>query len=165
MALAIDDKRVVSVHYKLTDDDGNVIDSSEGAEPLPYLHGAGTFIPGLEKAMTGKVEGDAFKVVVEPAEGYGEVIPELIQIVDKEAFEEVESLEVGMAFEANDPEGAVQQLVVKEINDDKVTIDANHPLAGMRLHFDINIIAVREATEEELSHGHAHEGEHAHECE
>ena len=156
MALSISDNLVVSMHYKLTDDDGNVLDSSEGSEPLAYLHGTGNIIPGLEKALVGKVEGDSLKVRVEPAEGYGEAMPELIQTVEKAAFQGVETVEAGMAFEAQAQDGSAQRIVVKKVEGDQVTIDANHPLAGVVLHFDVEIVGVRQATEEEISHGHVH---------
>lgn len=156
MSLLIGDNLVVSMHYKLTDDGGNVLDSSEGSEPLAYLHGAGSIIPGLEKALVGKVAGDSLQVRVEPAEGYGEVRPDLIQTVQKEAFQDVASVEPGMAFEAKAPDGSVQHIVVKKVDGDEVTIDANHPLAGVVLHFDIEVVGVREATEEEVAHGHVH---------
>lgn len=156
MSLLIGDNLVVSMHYKLTDNDGNVLDSSEDSEPLGYLHGAGNIIPGLENALVGKVEGDSLQVKVDPAEGYGEVIHNLIQTVERAAFEGVDSVEVDMTFEAQGPDGAVQNIVVKEVNGDEITIDANHPLAGIELNFDIEIIGVREATEDETAHGHAH---------
>ena len=156
MSLLIGDNLVVGMHYKLTDNDGNVLDSSEGSEPLGYLHGAGNLIPGLEKALVGKVEGDSLQVKVEPAEAYGEVMPELIETVDKAAFQGVDSIEAGMAFESQGPDGSMQHVVVIEVEDDEVTIDANHPLAGVVLNFDVEIISVREATEEEIDHGHAH---------
>lgn len=152
----IDDKLVVNMHYKLSDNDGNMLDSSEGAEPMAFLHGAGNIIPGLEKSLTGKIAGDSLKVRVEPADGYGEISPELVQTIAKSAFEDAEAVEVGMAFQAESPEGSTQHIVVKKIEGDEVTIDANHPLAGVVLNFDIDIISVRAATEEELSHGHAH---------
>lgn len=156
MSLLIGDNLVVSVHYKLTDDDANVLDSSEGSEPLAYLHGAGNIIPGLENALVGKVAGDSLKVRVEPAEGYGEIVPELIETVDIAAFQGVDSVEPGMAFEAQAPDGSVQRIVVKAVEGNDVTIDANHPLAGVTLNFDIEIVGVREATEEEIAHGHVH---------
>jgi FKBP-type peptidyl-prolyl cis-trans isomerase SlyD len=156
MPLLIGDNLVVSMHYKLTDNDGNVLDSSEGAEPLTYLHGSGNIIPGLEKELVGNVEGDSQQVKVEPEEGYGEINPELIQTVDKAAFQGVESVEVGMSFEAQASDGSVQHIVVKSIEGEEVTIDANHPLAGVTLNFDVEITSVREATEEEIDHGHVH---------
>jgi FKBP-type peptidyl-prolyl cis-trans isomerase SlyD len=152
----IGENSVVSMHYKLTDNDGNVIDSSEDMEPLTYLHGAGNIIPGLEKALLGKVEKDALTVKVSPEEGYGEVMQELVEAVPKGAFQGVDTIEVGMSFEAQDPNGQMQRIVVKKVEDDTVTVDANHPLAGVELNFDVNIVSVREATEEEISHGHVH---------
>ncbi|MFW2439351.1 MAG: FKBP-type peptidyl-prolyl cis-trans isomerase [Arenicellales bacterium] len=156
MSLLIGDKSVVSIHYKLADDEGNVLDSSEGAEPLTYLHGSGNIIPGLEKALAGKVEGDTDQVKVEPAEGYGEIMSELIQVVEKAAFQGVESVEPGMSFEAQAADGSLQHIVVKSVEGEEITIDANHPLAGVTLNFDIEIVSVREATEEEIDHGHVH---------
>lgn len=153
MALLIGNNLIVSMHYKLTDDEGTVIDTSEGREPLAYLHGAGHIIPGLENALTGKVQGDSLSVTVEPSEGYGEINPDMIQQVSLDAFQGVESVEPGMAFQAQTPEGAVQEVTVKAVEGDVVTIDVNHPLAGMTLNFDVNIVSVREATAEELNHG------------
>lgn len=156
MSLLIGDKLVVSMHYKLTDDDGNVLDSSEGGEAMTYLHGAGNIIPGLEKALVGKVENDTLDVRVEPEEAYGVVVPELIQTIDKAAFAGVDSLEPGMAFEAQGTEGQVQRIIIKKVDGDEVTIDGNHPLAGVTLNFAVQIVAVREATPEEIEHGHVH---------
>ncbi len=156
MSLLIGNNLVVSMHYTLTDDEGSVIDTSDGREPLAYLHGAGNIIPGLEQALTGKVQGDSLKVTVAPADGYGEIVPELIQQVSLSAFQGVDTVEPGMTFQAQTPEGAVQEVTVKAVEGDVVTIDVNHPLAGMSLNFDVSIISVREATEEEISHGHVH---------
>ncbi len=156
MSLMIGDKMVVSMHYTLTDNDGKVLDSSEGAEPLDYLHGAGNIIPGLETALIGKVADDALKVTVEPKEGYGELIPELIQKVNKSAFEGVDNLEPGMAFEAQGPDGQAQRVVISAVEGDEVTVNGNHPLAGVTLNFDVKIVGVRDATEEEIAHGHVH---------
>jgi len=156
MSLMIGDNMVVSMHYTLTDDSGNVLDSSEGSDPLSYLHGAGNIIPGLEKALVGKVADDALQVTVAPEEGYGEKVPELMQIVDRAAFQGVDDLQPGMAFEAQGQNGEAQRVVIANIEGDQVTVDANHPLAGVTLNFDVKIVGVREATQEELSHGHAH---------
>ena len=133
MSLLIGHNSVVSMHYKLTNEGGKVLDSSEGAEPLSFLHGAGNIIPGLEKALVGKVEGDSLKVKVEPAEGYGEINPEGIKVIEKSAFEGVESVEAGMTFEAKAPDGSKQKIMVKKIEGDEVTIDVNHPLASRLL--------------------------------
>jgi len=156
MTLPIGDELVVSMHYTLTDVDGNVLDSSQGSDPLSYLHGAGNIIPGLEKALAGKVQGDTLQVKVEPAEAYGELDPSLVQVLDRQAFQGVEAVDVGMAFEARGAEGQVQRVVVKEVEGDQVTIDANHPLAGQQLHFDVQVTGVRAASAEEIEHGHVH---------
>lgn len=156
MSQQISENSVVNIHYELKDDQGNVLDSSKDSQPLSYLHGAGNIIPGLEKALDGKTEEDSFQVRLEPTEAYGEVMPELIQTLPKSAFQGVENVEVGMNFEAQGPNGQVQRVQVKDVQDGEVTIDANHPLAGVPLNFDIDVVDVREATEEEIAHGHAH---------
>lgn len=156
MALAIGNDVVVTIHYTLSDDDGNVIDSSSEAEPLPYLHGANNIIPGLENALAGKQEGDSIKIRVTPEDGYGEIIPELIQVVDRSAFQGVDAIEPGMNFQAQDPSGHTRNIVVKDVSNDTVTVDGNHPLAGVALNFDVSVVGVREATPEELEHGHVH---------
>ncbi len=153
MTLLIGDNVVVSMHYTLTDADGTVIDSSEGAEPLDYLHGAGNIIPGLESALIGKSEGQEAQVVVQPEDGYGEVVPELIQSVDRSAFEGVDEIEVGMAFHAQSADGQMRQIEVRAIDGDEIIVDGNHPLAGVELHFDVKIVGLRAATEEELAAG------------
>ncbi len=156
MTLLVGDNMVVSIHYKLTDEDGAVIDSSEGTEPLKYLHGAGNIIPGLERALIGKTAGEEMKVVVEPQFGYGEYQAELLQVVPRAAFEGVDTVEVGMAFTAQAPDGAQRRIVVRDVSGDDITIDANHELAGVDLHFDISVVEVRAASEEEVAHGHVH---------
>jgi FKBP-type peptidyl-prolyl cis-trans isomerase SlyD len=156
MSLLIGNDLVVSIHYTLTDDEGTVLDSSEGKEPLAYLHGAGNIIPGLENALAGKTQGDSCKVRVQPEEGYGERVPELVQQVPRAAFEGVDSVEVGMVFHAQTPTGQMQQVVVREVSDDEITVDGNHPLAGQPLNFDVEIVSVRDASADELSHGHVH---------
>jgi FKBP-type peptidyl-prolyl cis-trans isomerase SlyD len=154
--LKIADNCVVSIHYTLTDDTGSTLDSSAGAEPLSYLQGAGNIIPGLEKALLGLSVGDQTQVVVQPADGYGEIDPDLIQTLPKAAFAGVEQIEVGMEFQAQGGDGHIQYVVVKDVSDDEVTIDANHALAGKVLHFDVSIAAVRQAEASEIAHGHVH---------
>jgi len=156
MSLLIGDNQVVSIHYTLTNNDGEVIDSSREAEPLSYLHGAGNIIPGLEEALVGKSEGTSVSATVEPEKAYGETLNDLIQVVDRTAFHGVDDIQPGMAFEAEGEGGAAQYIVVKEIDGDEITIDANHPLAGQTLNFAVEVISIRGATAEELEHGHSH---------
>ena len=156
MSLLVGDNVVVSIDYTLTDPEGQVIDSSEGNEPLAYLHGAGNIIPGLEKALVGKSVGAALAVTVPAEEAYGEVQPELIEIVPLSAFQGVDEVQPGMAFEAQGSDGSSRRIVVAAVEGDQVTVDANHPLAGMTLNFDVTVVDIREATEEEINHGHAH---------
>lgn len=157
--MKIQNNSAVSFHYSLTDDEGNSIDSSEGQEPLGYLHGAGNIIPGLEKALEGKSTGDSLTVAVEAAEAYGEVQKELIQEVPREAFQGIDSIELGMQFEAQTGQGGSVPVTVIEVTDKIITVDGNHPLAGKNLNFDVTIEEVREATEDELAQGHMHGSE------
>jgi FKBP-type peptidyl-prolyl cis-trans isomerase SlyD len=146
---------VAAFHYTLTDDEGQVIDSSEGREPLTYLHGSGQIVPGLEKQMEGRAVGDKFTADVIPEEGYGVRHAELMQEVPREAFQGVEDIQPGMQFQGRGPQGEINVTVTK-VEDDKVFIDGNHPLAGKTLHFAIEVTDLRAATEEELAHGHVH---------
>lgn len=154
--MKIADNTVVSIHYTLTDDEGQQIDSSSGQEPLKFLVGAGNIIPGLEKELHGSEVGEKKQVTVEPADGYGEIMPQLIQVLPGDAFTGVEKVEVGMEFQAQAADGSTQYVVVKDVGEDGITIDANHPLAGRTLNFDVSVEEVREATEEEKQHGHVH---------
>ena len=155
MSLMIGDKSVVTIHYTLTDDAGEVLDNSRDSDPMVYLHGANNIIPGLENELTGKTAGATLKVTVSPENGYGEHSSEAIQKVPRSAFEGVEDIQPGMQFQTEGPQG-MQIIVVAEVSEEEVTVDANHPLAGKTLHFDVSIEAVRDATPEELDHGHAH---------
>lgn len=146
---------VVAMHYKLTDDAGETIDSSEGRDPLHYLHGAGNIVPGLEKEMSGKKVGDKFEVKVSPEEGYGVRRDEMIQKIPKTAFKADGELEIGMRFQAQTPNGA-QIFEITKVEGEEVTVDGNHPLAGQNLNFAIEVAEVREATKEEIEHGHVH---------
>ncbi|MFE3189772.1 peptidylprolyl isomerase [Nocardia sp. NPDC059240] len=161
MSIAAD--KVVSIEYTLTDDDGEVLDTSVGDEPLIYLHGAENIVDGLEKALEGRNAGDEVVVVVEPEDGYGEYLAELVSTVERDAFVGIDELEVGMEFEAEAPDGDSQIVVVRAVDGDEVTIDANHPLAGQRLHFAVKVIDIRDATADELEHGHPHgDDDHEH---
>jgi len=148
--------KAVSIDYTLTNADGEVLDSSNGGAPLVYLQGAGNIIPGLEKALEGKQAGDAVNVTVEPAEAYGEFNAELIAVLGRNMFEGVDELEVGMQFHASGPDGSMQIVTIKALEGEEVTVDGNHPLAGEQLTFDVKVIEVREATEDEMAHGHIH---------
>jgi len=147
---------VVSIHFELTNDDGVKLDSSAEQEPLVYLHGNDNLIPGLENALKGCVAGDKLQVAIQPEEGYGPVLKELIEEVSLQAFEGVDDVKAGMQFETDGPEGEVQIITVQEVDGDTVTVNGNHPLAGQVLHFDVTVEAIREATKEELDHGHVH---------
>ncbi len=147
--------KVVLIDYTLTDDQKQTIDSSKGHEPLAYIHGSGHIIPGLEKALDGKVVGDALQVDVAPEEGYGEHDSEKIFTIPRSQVEGVPELKVGSQLQASGGEGP-QVVTVTKLTDSEVTLDGNHPLAGTNLHFDVTIREVRNATEEELSHGHVH---------
>ncbi len=153
--MQIADRCVVSFHYTLTNPAGEVLDSSRGGEPLTYLHGAGNIVPGLEQALTGRSAGDTLNVQVAPEDGYGERHDALMQQVPRAAFQGVDTLEPGMQFQAQGPQGAMS-VVIASIDGDVVTVDANHPLAGVTLQFDVEITDVREASVEEVLHGHVH---------
>ena len=159
--MKITDKKVALIHYTLKNDGGEVLDSSEGHEPLAYLHGMGNIIEGLENALVDKQAGDKLKVSVEAAEGYGEYDENLVQPVPLEQFGEHE-VEVGMQFHADTAIGP-RVVTVTAIDGQEVIIDANHSLAGENLHFDVEVVEVREPTKEELDHGHVHgPGGHEH---
>jgi len=160
--MKISKQKVVSFDYTLTDNDGEVIDSSEGNEPLAYIHGSGFLIPGLENEMEGKQAGDAFKVTVAPEDAYGVRDDSLVKEVERDMFGDVENLEAGMQFQAETEDG-IEVVVVTAVGEDTVTVDGNHPLADVTLNFDVKIVDVRDATAEELDHGHVHgEGGHHH---
>lgn len=160
--MTIEDKRVVTMHYKLTDDSGQLLDESQD-NPLLYIHGTNSLIPGLEKQLEGKTIGDKITTSVPPEEGYGPVMPQLIQNLPKDTFQGVENIEVGMEFEASNENDEKMIVRVEAIDGEEITINGNHPLAGKTLNFDVDIVDVREASEEELGHGHVHgEGGHQH---
>ena len=146
---------VVSFHYTLSDASGRELESSRGGEPMSYLHGAGNVIPGLEKALEGRAVGEAFCVTVEPAEAYGEKKGTNVQRIPAKHFRDPRRLSAGQVVGLQTREGPVQVTIVK-VGRFHVDVDASHPLAGQSLTFDVEVTAVREATEEEQSHGHAH---------
>jgi FKBP-type peptidyl-prolyl cis-trans isomerase SlyD len=147
---------VVSIHYTLRGEDKAVLDSSEGAEPLMYLHGHGQIIPGLEKELLGKKVGESLKAEVSAKEGYGEFDEGLILSLEKKQFPKGAKIEMGMMFELAGPQNETLVVRVTKIDADSVEVDGNHPLAGKKLFFDVSVVAIRAATKEELTHGHAH---------
>ena len=148
--------KAVSIDYTLTNDAGEVLDTSAGGEPLVYLHGAGNIIPGLERELDGKQVGDELKVTIEPEDAYGEFSADLVAVLGRNMFEGVDELEVGMQFHASAPDGGMQIVTITALDGDEVTVDGNHPLAGQRLTFEVKVAAVRDATEDEIAHGHIH---------
>jgi FKBP-type peptidyl-prolyl cis-trans isomerase SlyD len=147
--------RVVLIHYTLKDDDGAIIDSSAGGEPLAYIQGHGNLVAGLEKALEGKQDGSTVTVSVPPADGYGNYDAALIQRVPKRAMQGSGEIKKGMQFQARTDDG-MRLFTVTAVVGDMVTLDGNHPLADKTLHFDVEVVSVRDATTEELEHGHVH---------
>jgi len=143
--------KVASIHYTLTDNDGKVLDSSSGREPLLYIQGIGNLIPGMEEGLEGKKQGDKVNLKVSPEKGYGVKSEELIQKVPRSAFGD-QKIEKGMQFQTN--QGGV--VTVTNVGLSEITVDANHPLAGVELNFAVEVLSIREATEDELAHGHVH---------
>ena len=160
--MKIEQNKVGQIHYTLKNAQGDVLDTSEGHAPLSYLHGTGSLIPGMERALEGKEPGAKFKIVIPPAEAYGIKSDALISVVPLSNFPEKEQVQVGVQFRAGTSKGERIATIV-HVEGDQVTVDFNHPLAGVELHFDVEIVDVREATDEEIAHGHVHgEGGHHH---
>lgn len=153
--MQVADNMAVSIHYTLTDDKGQELDSSVNSEPLEYLHGKGNIIPGLESSLSGKSVGDKFTVRIEAENAYGERHDEMVQIIPRSMFEGVDQLEVGMQFHADVSSGPGVVTII-DIDGDDITIDGNHPLAGEALTFDVEVTNIREASNDELEHGHIH---------
>jgi FKBP-type peptidyl-prolyl cis-trans isomerase SlyD len=147
--------KVVSIDYTLTNDKGEVLDQSSKGRPLQYIQGQGHLIPGLEKVLEGKAAGDAVKAQIPAKDAYGDRDEELMQKIPKENFAEIPDLRVGMELEAESDDG-VRVITVVGIQDQEVIVDGNHPLAGMDLNFDVKIVGVRDATADEIGHGHVH---------
>lgn len=143
--------KVAAIHYTLRDDQGTILDSSQGRDPLYYLHGAQNLIPGMEEGLEGRTIGDHFQIDVSPEKGYGKRDPQLVEAVPRRAFGG-QNIEVGMQFQTNDG----QVVTVTGVDPENITVDANHPLADQNLHFDVEVIEVRDASPEELAHGHVH---------
>ena len=153
--MQVTEKKVVSMQYTLTNDAGEVLDQSQSGEPLIYLHGVGNIIPGLEKELNGKSTGDTLTVRVIPEEAYGVRDESMVQVLPRDVFKGVENIEVGMQFQAQGEQGNVM-IMVANVDGDEITVDGNHPLAGEALTFAVEIEEVRDATADELEHGHVH---------
>jgi len=153
---------VVTMNYTLKNDAGEVMDTSEGRTPLVYLHGVGALIPGLENELNGKAIADKLSVVIAPEDAYGARSEDLLRVVSKDGFQGEEELQEGMRVQL-DTENGPMVAVVAKVTGEEVTLDMNHPLADMTLYFDVEVVDVRPATEEELAHGHVHgDGGHDH---
>jgi FKBP-type peptidyl-prolyl cis-trans isomerase SlyD len=157
--MQISHEKVAAIHYTLRDNNGKVLDSSEGKDPLYYLHGFGNLIPGMEEGLEGKAVGDKFEIKVSPEKGYGVRNDAAVQAVPREAFGDA-VVNVGMQFRAGNENGQYIVTVV-EVGEETVTVDGNHPLAGVELHFNVEIMEVRDASADEIAHGHVH-GPHGH---
>ncbi|MDR1239128.1 MAG: peptidylprolyl isomerase [Treponema sp.] len=153
--------RVVSISYTLTDDNNQIVDSTSDSESFDYLHGFGNIIPGLEEALEGKNQGDCFSVTIPAALAYGERDERMVLDVPLDRFQGTDSVKKGMQFHAETAQG-FQLVTVTQVADQTVTIDGNHPLAGLDLTFDVTVNAIREANAEELAHGHVHSHGHSH---
>ena len=148
---------VVGIEYEVKQaGTTDVVDSNKGGEPLEFIIGKGHIIPGLENALTGKSMNDELSVIVEPAEGYGEHNPDMNQTVSIEMFDDADDIEAGRQFHAAGPDGEPVVVPVTAVEAGNVTVDGNHPLAGVTLHFDVKVMDIRDASEEEISHGHVH---------
>ncbi|MEZ4923543.1 MAG: peptidylprolyl isomerase [Crocinitomicaceae bacterium] len=146
---------VVTLNYTLKDSDGVLLDTSEGRQPLVYLHGVGALIPGLEKELDDKQKGDQVIAVIQPEDAYGSRRDDLLKLVSKSGFQGDEEMHEGMQVQLQTEHGPAIA-VISKIEGDDVTLDLNHPLADMVLHFDVTVVDVRPATDEEISHGHVH---------
>jgi len=147
--------KVVLIHYMLRDDQGAVLGSTDGGDPVAYLHGKGNIVPGLEEALAGKAAGDRIDIVVAPEKGYGLRDERLVQMIPRNRFPASAAVAEGQQFHADGPRGA-RLLTVMRVEKDLVTVDGNHPLAGKSLHFSVQVTGVRKATREEITHGHVH---------
>ncbi len=153
--MVIADQKVVSIHYKLTNEDGEILQESAAGEPLSYLHGSGNIIPGLESALSGKATGDKLNVSVEPDQAYGARNDALVQELPRNVFQGIEDIQEGMQFQARSEQGT-QVITVTKVDGDRITVDGNHPLAGQTLNFEVEVDSIRDATAEEIAHGHVH---------
>lgn len=155
MTASIGKHSVVEIHYTLKNPEGEVMDSSVDDSPLMYLHGMQGLIPGLEKELDGKKVGDTFQAIIPPELAYGEINPALVHTLDKSMFRGVEKIEPGMVFAAQGEQGQ-RNIRVQSVDGDQVTVDGNHEMAGKTLHFEVEVLSVRDATAKEIDHGHVH---------
>ncbi len=153
--MKIEDGKVAMIHYSLKNESGETIDSTQNAQPMGYLHGHNNLMPGLEKALNGKDEGEKFAVSLAPEDAFGPHDDKHVRQIPKDQFDNLDELKVGMHLQVKSPQGS-QIVTVKAVTEENVTVDFNHPLAGQTLHFDIEVLEVRDATAEELEHGHIH---------
>lgn len=153
--MKIEQNKVVVMHYAVMDNEENTIDSSYDSQPLAFIQGTGYLIPGLESQLDGKIAGDTFTVTVAAKDAYGERNDNLVQTLPHDLFDGME-VDLGMQFRASTDDGEQTVIVVGIDDEDGITVDGNHPLAGMDLTFDVEVIEVRDATAEELVHGHVH---------
>ncbi len=154
--------KVATINYTLTDDEDNTLDQSNDSS-FTYLHGTGNIIPGLERALEGKEAGDAVSVDVSPEDAYGERNLEMIQRVPKDMFPDDIEIKIGMQFHAQSSSGDPVIVTIDSVEDDVVVVDGNHPMAGKQLHFEVELVEVRDASDEEIEHGHVHgPGGHEH---
>ena len=154
--MQVSEQKVVTMNYEVADDQGQLIDRSEEGGPLAYIHGNGQLIPGLETALEGRGKGDKVAVDVPPEQGYGERDEEGVQTVARNQFDDSVEIKVDMQFEAQDDDEGHQIVTVAAVDGENITLDTNHPLAGKNLRFEVEILDVRDASAEELSHGHVH---------
>jgi len=154
--MQITKNKVVTLEFILKNEAGEVLDSSEDEQPLVYLHGANNLIPGLESELEGKESGDKFEITIPAKDGYGERDDGKVIAVSKEMFPDDPAVEAGAQYQSEDNDGNPVQIIVVEVNENEVKVDGNHPLAGVDLYFSVSISEVRDATEDELSHGHVH---------
>ncbi len=159
--MAVTQNKVVTIDYILKDNDGTILDQAQNGE-FSYLHGASNIIPGLENALLNKKAGETLSVTVPPELGYGERNDSLSQVVSMDMFDSTEEMTEGQQFHAQGEDGEDIMITITKIDDDNITIDGNHPLAGLELNFDVTVINIRDASEEETAHGHVHQPGHSH---
>jgi FKBP-type peptidyl-prolyl cis-trans isomerase SlyD len=162
--MALDPNKVVTMNFKLTDDEGNVLDSTDDGGPFSYLSGKNMVLPKLEEAVGSMIIGAKKNIKLDAIDAYGEYSEQIVQVVGKENFPNDFEIKIGMSYMASSPDGNQMPFVITEVRDEEVTIDFNHPFAGKNLNFDVELLDIRDATAEELSHGHIHrpDGHHHH---